>query len=308
MEHNWKLLEALCAVQATSGNEESMKNFLLDYILQNQKDWKVQPTLAHGDGFMDCLVLTFGKPRTAVFAHIDSIGFTVRYDNKLIPIGGPELENSTLLEGEDAIGKIETRLVADKEGEVLCVDFSRSIAPGTALTFKPNFRQHGDYIQNCYLDNRLGVYMALRLAETLENGAIVFSCWEEHGGGTVPFLLKYLMETTPVKQCLVLDITWITEGVRHGKGTVISHRDRSIPRQQFVKKLCNIAASHGIDYQVEVEAFGGSDGREIQQSPYALDWCFIGPPEDNVHTADEIVHIKDVDDTLKLYTVLMQEL
>src|SRR5690606_38271842 len=121
---------------------------------------------------------------------------------------------------------------------------------------------------SCYLDNRLGVFNCLKLAETLKDGLIVFSCWEEHGGGTVPFLVKYIYEKWKVKQALVSDITWITEGVAHGAGVVISMRDSSIPRRAYVDKIIGLAEESGISYQLEVERSGGSDGREIQNSPY----------------------------------------
>jgi di/tripeptidase len=59
---------------------------------------------------------------------------------------------------------------------------------------------------------------------------------------------------------------------------------------------------------LEVESSGSSDGREIQTSPYPLDWCFIGPAEKNVHSPDEKVNKKDILETIKLYKVLMDDL
>ena len=44
----------------------------------------------------------------------------------------------------------------------------------TLLTFKPNFRETDDFVESPYMDNRLGVWNALKVAETLENGAIVY--------------------------------------------------------------------------------------------------------------------------------------
>ena len=50
----------------------------------------------------------------------------------------------------------------------------REIERGTELVFKCNFRETDEYVQSCYLDNRLGCWAALQLAETLENGIICF--------------------------------------------------------------------------------------------------------------------------------------
>jgi putative aminopeptidase FrvX len=286
---DYSLLKTLCDIHAPSGNESLMTGFLLNYIKLNKKSWKVKPKVYAGDDFQDCIVMAFGKPEVASFAHIDSIGFTVAYNNKLVPIGGPEIETGFDLVGEDSQGKIATKLVADPKDGYLACDFKRTIERGTTLTFKSHFKETKDTVQSCYLDNRLGVFAMLKVCETLENGVIVFSCYEEHGGGTVPFILKFLWKKYQIKKCLVADITWSTVGVLPGKGVAISMRDSRIPR----KKL-------------EVESAGGSDGREIQNSLYPIDWCFIGAAEENVHSPTEKVQKKDIDAMIDLYKLLFE--
>ena len=116
-----------------------------------------------------------------------------------------------------------------------------------------NFRENKDYVQSCYLDNRLGVFNALELSRTLENGIIVFSTWEEHDGGSVGYLGKFIQEKYEVHQALISDITWVTEGVKHGEGCVISLRDSGIPRKSYVDKIINIAEKSEVLFQLEVE-------------------------------------------------------
>src|SRR3954463_11671154 len=106
----YDLLKTMCAIHAPSGNEVAMKDFLLSYIKENQKKWKVRPTVIKGKGFQDNIILIFGKPRTAVFAHIDSIGFTVRYGKQLVKIGGPALRTGMKLVGTDSAGRHEVTL------------------------------------------------------------------------------------------------------------------------------------------------------------------------------------------------------
>lgn len=301
-----KLLKDLCAIHAPSGDEIPMRDFLLSYIQQVSPRWKVTPQCLYGPRFMDCLILVFGKPRTAIFAHMDSIGFTVRYQDQLVPIGGPDAETGYRLTGADRFGPIECRLVADRDQ--LSYDFPRGIERGTSLTFKPDFRETDTYVTSCSLDNRLGVYSALKVAETLTDGMIIFSTWEEHGGGSVPFLARFMFEEYNVQQALVSDITWITEGIRPGMGVAISMRDRNIPRQVFIKRILDEALSSGIMHQLEVEGSGSSDGRELQQSPYPIDWCFIGAAEQNVHSPHEKVHKADIKSMIMLYEHLMKQL
>jgi putative aminopeptidase FrvX len=302
-----KLLKQLCEIHAPSGEEYRLKEFLLKYIQKEKKNWKVKPEIIHSDEFQDCIILRFGKPRTAIFAHLDSIGFTVRYQNQLLPIGGPDAETGTLLVGEDSLGQIECTLEFDKDNHAF-YKFGRVIDRGTSLTYKINFRDTKSFIQTPYLDDRLGIYNALKVAETLKDGVIVFSCWEEHGGGSVPYLAKYIYENWGVRQALISDITWVSDGVDPGKGVAISMRDRNVPRRQFVDKIINIAKKRKVKFQLEVEGSGSSDGRELQLSPYPFDWCFVGAPEQNPHTPDEKVHKDDITSMIQLYEFLMKDL
>jgi putative aminopeptidase FrvX len=304
-----QLLQTLCQITAPSGEEVNLTRFILDYVRQHASRWQHQPQVIHDETrFQDCLLLVFGQPRTAVFAHLDSIGFTVRYGRELVPIGGPECKTGYRLVGRDSQGEIDCKLTVDEETEVLGYEFSRDIARGTSLTFACNFRETDTTVQSCYLDNRLGVWSALRLAETLEHGIIAFSCWEEHGGGTVPYLARYIYDTYGVRQALISDITWVTEGVHPGKGCVISLRDSLIPRRSYVERIRRIAEASGVAYQLEVEGVGGSDAKDLQRSEMPWDWCFVGAPEEQVHTPDEIVNKQDIASMLTLYQVLMKQL
>ena len=279
---NFQLLDTLCGIHAPSGNEVAMKDFLLNYIQVQSRNWKVKPEIVKGEEFQDCVILKFGEPRTAIFAHMDSIGFTVRYQDQLVPIGGPKAKTGYRLVGEDKLGPIDCELI-ENDGD-LHYKFDRGVEIGTELVFKQEFRETEEFVQSCYLDNRLGCFNALKVAETLENGVIVFSCWEEHGGGSVPYIAKHIYKHWGVRQALISDITWVTDGVIHGNGVAISMRDQNVPRRAFVQKIIGIAEASGIDFQLEVEGAGSSDGRELQVSPYPFDWCFVGAPEDNVHS------------------------
>jgi len=301
----FSLLKTLCGIHAPSGNEEQLTDFLLGYIERHKKEWSHMPAVFHGEEFQNCIVLIFGKPRTAVYAHIDNIGYTVRYRNGLVKIGGPHAKSGTVLHSTD--GGIWECKLTKKEDQLLYK--SKSELPrGTTLSFKPDFRETKTHVQCCYMDNRLGVWNALKLCETLEHGAVVFSTWEEHGGGSVAYLSKFLYENYRIRQALISDITWVTEGVESGQGVAVSLRDSGIPRKKYVDRIVQLAAGSGIQYQLEVEGSGGSDGTEIQKQPYPIDWCFIGAPEENVHTPDEKVHKSDIDSMLKLYDFLMREL
>ncbi|MDP1801287.1 MAG: M20/M25/M40 family metallo-hydrolase [Bacteroidota bacterium] len=308
----YTLLKEMCHMHAPSGNEVGMKMFVLNYIKENSKNWKHKPKVIYGDGFQDNIILIFGKPRTAVFAHMDSIGFTVRYGKQLVKIGGPVTKNGFKLIGSDSKGlqEVELKVTDNKKSGMRELSYKgkRDFETGTELTFKPNWREDKDYIQCCYMDNRLGVYNALQIASTLKDGAIVFSTYEEHGGGSVAYLQKYLQEKYKISQGLISDISWISDGVSYAKGPVISMRDSLVPRRSYINKIISIARKNKCAFQLEVEGSGGSDAKELQMAEYPWDWCFVGAAEENVHTPDEKVHKEDIEGMIELYKVLMKEL
>jgi putative aminopeptidase FrvX len=297
-----KLLE----IQSVSSDESNIKQFLLNLIIERKHSWKVSPEIHHGPELHDCLLLKFGKPRAAVFAHMDTIGFMSRYENQLVPVGGPELIEGAVLVGKDSLGPIRCKLFI--RDDHIFHDFARAIDRGTLLSFEQDVQMDDEFIQAAYLDNRLGIYNALKLCETLENGWVVFSTYEEHGGGSMPYILRYIQETSPVNQALISDITWVTEGILHGKGVAISIRDKFIPRKKYIDRVIELAEKSKIPFQLEVEGHGASDGREVQFSPYAIDWCFIGAPEDNVHTPYEKVALSDLEAMIGMYQYLMAQL
>lgn len=301
-----KLLYDLLGLHGVSGDESKTSLFILDYINERKNIWDHVPEVFFGDNFHDCILLKFGSPTTAIFAHMDTVGFMSRYENQLVAIGGPEIIPGTKLVGQDSLGPINCKLIGDEDG--VFHDFPRGIQTGTRLSFDQNIRLNEEFIQAAYLDNRLGLYTCLKICESLKNGWIIFSTYEEHGGGSVPFLLKFIQENAPIRQALIADITWVSEGVRPHEGVVISMRDKFIPRKKFLDKIISFARESGIPYQLEVEDSGGSDGREVQFSPYAVDWCFIGAAEENVHTPDEKVSLVDLDAMIKMHKYLMEYL
>ena len=145
---DYNLLKKLCEINATSGSEHKLTSFLINHIKKNQKNWKQVPKIYHGENFQNNIVLSFGEPKTAIFAHIDSIGYTVSYNNNVVKIGGSKLENDISLVGEDSQGNIETILKIEKERAF--VKHSRIIDRGTPLSYKVDFKLNNEYVQSAY--------------------------------------------------------------------------------------------------------------------------------------------------------------
>ena len=92
---DYSLLKELQAIHAPAGDEAPLRDFVIDYVEKNKAQWKVEPELIYGDDFQDCLILKVGTPNTAVFAHLDSIGFTIRNGKELVKLGGPRLTSGS---------------------------------------------------------------------------------------------------------------------------------------------------------------------------------------------------------------------
>lgn len=325
---DYSLLKQLCAIPATSGDEQKMTEFILEYVMDHRDDWDSQPAIFTGDGFQESIILAFGKPRLAIYAHLDSVGFCTAYGKRLVKIGGPKAESGATLVGTDSQGEfegtLEKRVEIDKKDkdkpssakamkekekkDIFELKCDRATDRGIPLTYKADWREDEESIQTPYIDNRLGVWNALQLCPTLQNAAIAFTTYEEHAGGTAQFLGRFLFKSFGCRQALISDVTLDSEGIKLGDGPAISMRDRGIPRQRYVQRIRNIADRNNIKYQLEVEDAGGSDGNQLQASSYPWDWCFIGPPEENYHTPDERVLKADIEENLRLYQALCDEL
>lgn len=312
---DFELLKTLTAIPSTAGDEGKMRDFLVDYFAKNKKKFKSVPKVYAGDEFQDMVIVVFGKPRVAIFAHTDTVAYTAAYDKELMKIGNPKAKAGTKLVGEDSKGEIVCTLhIPEKPkgkkdaAEKFEYKFKREIDPGTPLTYAPDFKETKTFVQSAYMDNRLGVWNAIQQAHTMENGALVFSTYEEVGGGGAQVAGKFLQDKYNVRQALISDVTLLSDYIKHKKGVAISMRDRGIPRQSYVRKIIALAKEHNIKFQLEVEKAGGSDGNSLQDSSYSWDWCFIGPPEDNYHQPGEKVFKNDIAEMVKLYAVLIEKL
>lgn len=304
------LLKQLIEVQGVSSDEGAIHQFILDYVNREKANWKCCPEIIRGEGFQDCLILVFGSPRIAVYAHMDTVGFSVAYHSNLLRVGSPQLIDGSALVGRDSSGAIEAELMVIEDEETQSVRYvaDREIDRGTMLSFKPDFRENSEEIRSPYLDNRAGVWVALKLAEELEHGALVFTTYEEHGGNSVAACARYLEQHHSLRKALICDLTWVTSGVKAGQGVAISMRDSFLPRRSYLERIIDLAGKSGIPFQMEVESTGGSDGSMLQRSELMHDWCFIGAPEHGAHSPNELVAKKDLFSMLDLYRYLMKHL
>ena len=127
---------------------------------------------------------------------MDSVGFTVRYQNQLLAVGSPDAEEARTWSGMIAMGPSTASLNTIKQHALY--RFGRVIDRGTPLTYKPNFRGLKQFIESPYLDDRLGI--CLQLAEIEGRTHHLQLLGRTWWRAVVGFLAKHMYETWRVRR------------------------------------------------------------------------------------------------------------
>lgn len=297
-----ELLKQLCALHAPSSEEFRVRDFIVEYVQNHAHEWKQKPEMYFGKGYQDTLLIKLGTPTHAFMAHMDSVGFMAGYENELVPIGSPAPNEGSIIRNEH---DQERNVYYDNHNKAWMLNTDDPMELGSTWTWKPSFKENDDCIESPFLDNRLSIYVLLKIASQLTNVVLAFSTYEEtQHGGKAAMLVHRMFQKWQVDKIIVADITWVTSFVASGDGVVVSYRDVGIPRRKFREKIEAILTQAKVKYQVEIEKSGGSDGTAIASSIYPIDWLFVGAPEVNPHGSIEKVHKKDVASMVDAYLEL----
>jgi putative aminopeptidase FrvX len=291
-------LESLLQIEGPSGDEGDVADAV-------ERALEPVPGLSRRR-FGDMLLAVRGEPRVAVMAHLDTVGFTLGYDNSLIPIGSPQARAGTPLRCRHNGRLIHGKIRMHDRSPYLAGD--NDAPPGSRWIFDAPLKRDGDVLRGAYFDNRAGVWSAIRVLEQCLNVAVAFTVSEEQSGRGALIAARWLWEELRIDRALISDITWDTEHIHRGRGPAISLRDQYVPRRRFLDQILELADRSGIPYQREIESSGSSDGGAIERSGVPMDWCFIGAPEEAPHTPAEVVNFSDLEAMAALYVELINGL
>ena len=292
----WELL----AHDSPSGDEGPIADWLETWLAREVPDARVER-------LGDSVIARRGeRPNVALFAHLDTTGWTLGYDKQLIAIGGPEGKSGDGLRPTKRpdVGNTLTRR---KDGSWK-VRGKTDAEPGARWVYSALPKQDGQEIIAPYLDNRAGVWAALHVLQRCPNVAVAFTSYEETRGVGALLCARRLSETLGITQALICDLTWHTKHIHSGKGVAVSLRDSCLPRQRFLSRVLALAETSGLRVQREIEDSGSSDGASIERSGVPMDWVFVGAPEHDPHTARERVHLQDLQEMAALLVHLVDEL
>lgn len=293
------LLARLLAFDTPSGDEDILADWLSDWAGDTVAGSERKRLGAS-------LVVIRGKPRTAIFAHTDTTGYTLAYGGALVRIGGPYPKPEDLFWMVGDRSMVSGVRAGDEPGEMYLT--RDDAAPGSRWVYAAQPVIEDGEVHSPYLDNRGGVWAALQTLQRCEDVAIAFTSGEEHNSVGALVCAKYLFERYGIENALISDLTWDTDHIHCGEGVAISLRDQNVPRQRYLNRVLEIAQSSGIAFQREIESSGGSDAMGIQRSGVPMDWLFVGAPEREPHTSRESVRISDLESMVDMLTVLVERL
>ena len=285
-EYSLELLWELLGQDSPAGDEGPLADWLEAWLTRETPDAGVER-------WGDSLIVTRGvQPSAAIFAHLDTTGWTLGYEKQLVRIGGPAGKSGDRIRPvrRPAIGNT---LARRKDGSWKVR--GKTDAPlGSRWVYAAVPERDGDRITAPYLDNRAGVWAALTALRHCPEIAVALTVQEETGGMGAQICARRLFETHGITQALIADLTWDTKHIKRGHGVAISLRDSSLPRRRYLDRVLALAETSGLPFQREVESGGGSDGAGIERSGVPMDWVFVGAPEKAPHTAGERVHTGDL--------------
>lgn len=296
---DFNLLLELQQIPGPSGDEDTLADFLAARCAALPRTSVRRVS--------DLVLAVRGEPRVAVFAHTDTVGFTLGYNRELIAIGGPHVEGDERLRevGGKGKGRLKLRQKGDRPQWRLT---GKAGEPGSRWVYDAPLVIRKDKVTGPYLDNRAGVWNALMTLERSNDVAVLFTPGEEHSGRGALMGAKLVFEELGITRALISDITWDTGSIKNGKGPAISFRDRYVPRRRFLERVVAAAEESGVPFQREVESSGGSDGSWIERSTFPIDWVFIGAPQKRSHTPHEECRLSDLEAMVDLYAHLIPAL
>jgi tetrahedral aminopeptidase len=331
------LLERLCQACAVSGDENEVRQIILEQVKPYADEVKV-------DALGNVLVTHHGKsdhcPRVMMTAHMDEVGFMLVNDEegglyRFALVGGidpRQLVGKRVLVGREhlpgVIGAKPIHLTdAEERKHTIPVDALRidlgtegssKVKKGDWATFATCFAQIGPSLCAKALDDRLGVATLIELVKHAPANLdllVAFTVQEEIGlrGARVAGYafnpdLAIVVDSTPANDLPTRDGSEnASYNTRLGAGPAIYLADRAtFSDQRLVRHLVQAAETESIPYQFRQPGGGGTDAGAIHTQRAGIPSVSVSVPCRYIHTAAGIARLDDWNNILRLlYAALL---
>lgn len=331
------LLNELCVLNGTSGDEKSVREFIISK-LPDDCTYSVDPL---GNLIVDKRGETTPKNKVALFAHMDEVGFIVTYisDDGYIyvsNVGG--IDDSALFGKKLTIngfvgaagGKAIHQCSADESKKILSItdisvdfgfenkqDAEKHISLGDFGYFKSDFINFGDkMLKSKALDDRVGCAVMLELLQEKSkiDYTCVFTVQEEIGtrGATVSAYsvnpdYAIVIETTTASD--IPDTPDHKKVCKIGGGAVVSFMDRAtLYDRELYKRAFEIAEKNNIPCQTKTVVAGGNDAGAIHKSAGGIKTIAVSLPCRYIHSGSSVCNSNDIESVEKLTRELLKDL
>ncbi len=318
-----QLIEQLTSVYGPSGSESSVAD-LIETLVQDVVDSVRRDAL----GNLICEVKGTGEKRIMFAAHMDHIGLIVTHAEKegflrVSNVGGISVDYSRARRVKFANG-VQGVLYeqALKEGEkssltTLYIDIGAKDAEealsmvqlGDVAVYAESAFPVGKHcIVSPAIDDRVACAMLVRLLQSLPpkhpDIVAVFTTQEEVGvrGATVSAYSVQPDEGIALDVTIAGDIPELKlNAVKLGEGPAVKIKDaKSISNPDVVRRMIAAAQAAGVPCQREILPYGGTDAGAMQLSRGGMPVGTLSIPCRYVHSACEMVDLRDVENGVKL--------
>lgn len=320
-----KLLEKLCNAIGVSGNENEIRQIVIDQVKAHVDEYRVDPL---GNVLAIKHAASPDATRVMFAAHMDEVGFMLVQEDSaglfaFEPVGGMDerqLAAKAVLVGKERIPgvigskPIHLTTVEERSRSIAQSTMRIDVSPANAgkvnvgdyATFATRFQQTGDSLFGKAIDDRIGVATLLELAR-LNPGKLevlfAFTVQEEIGlrGARVAVYdfrpdMAFVIDSTPAFDLPLPDAEAenVQYNCRLGAGPAIYLADAgTISDPRLVRFMVRLAEEHGIACQFRQPGGGGTDAGAIHINREGVPSVSISIPGRYAHTP--ILHAKTRD-------------
>ena len=337
-----EVFKSLSEMPGPSGFEDRIRDYILTQIENYVDGYKID---ALGN------LITWigdGEPKLMLDAHMDEIGFIVKYITdkgflKIANLGGIKpmiaIGSKVSVMGDKGditgvVGSIPPHLAKaglDKTGlkiEDLYIDIGAEnkdevlelgIHKGTPIVFKQEFEERGKYIYGKAFDDRIGCGILVSLikeVKDIETGTLyaVFSVQEEvgcRGALTAAYNINPKIAIA-IEGTIAADTPGVSPEntiTSLGRGPAIRIMDGSmIANKKLFNIIKNIAEERKIPYQIQLSPYSGTDAGKIQLVRRGVAVTSLSVPSRYIHTPLSIAKKSDLENTIKLIRYSIPEI
>lgn len=338
---NLDLLKTLVEAHGTSGYEDNIRD-IVKQELQPYGELHVDSM-----GSVHCVVNRGGGKKVMVAAHMDEIGFVVKYIDdkgflKIHTIGGWDARQMASqrvyvhtqdgpIPGVLMAGVKPKHLLSAEEAskspsaETFFVDCGLSgeeakkrVSVGDMVTMNRGLQEMGQLLTCKAMDDRVAVFVMI---EAVKRAAHSTQC-EVHAVATVQEEIGLRGAAASGSAilpdvCIALDVTLANDipGISEdfhitqlGKGTAIKIMDSSlICHPKVVKHFRALAEANNIPFQLELLPMGGTDAGAVQRLNGGIPSFTLSIPTRYIHTVNETVHRSDVEASIDLLAKYLED-